>query len=134
MKVAAESVRIGGELVFLERQIGEARQAVAQNTQPPRHEWPYQVEARHTAMLAMYARTLLREWLEGKPPEISTWVACSPDEPLTVRRIKVVAAVQHFMARWADDKAAGKPLPPVHDAAKFGDMIMDELDKQQQGR
>jgi hypothetical protein len=128
MKIAAESLHLAGELEFLERQVKAARTAVSQGVPPPRYEQPYQVDGRHAAQLQSYARALFREWLEGKSQPLSTWYP-DPDEPLTKRRIQVIAAVQQQIARWETDKAAGRLLPPVHDAPKFGDMIMDGLNQ-----
>src|SRR5207248_11136004 len=112
----------------LERDVFTSRAAVSAGQEPRLAglEHPYRIEERHRAHLAMYARALLREWLEDKPPTISTWVS-DADEPLCQRRIKVIEAVQAQIATWEADKAAGRLRPPAHDAPKYGDMIVDRV-------
>jgi hypothetical protein len=128
-KASGESPRLGSDLERLERDVRVARAAVAAGQEPIKTtagEHPHRLEERHRALLQSYARAVLREALEGKPPTISTWVS-DEREPLCIRRLQVIEAVQKQIAQWEADKAAGRLLPPVHDAPKYGDQIVDNL-------
>jgi hypothetical protein len=123
-KSTDESPRLATELDRLERDIKISRAAVSAGQEPVqlRLEHPYRIEERHRALLQSYARAVLRERLEGKTPEPATWVS-DEREPLCIRRLAVVKALQQVLATWE----SGVLLPPVSDAAKIGDVIVDAL-------
>ena len=78
------------------------------------------IEDEHGHLLGELVKQLVRARLSGRPLES---VERGGADPLAQRRQKVHGRMLHQFTVWDADHAAGRPLPPHHDAMKYAEPI-----------
>src|SRR5437588_8295784 len=84
------------------------------------------VEQQHGALLFEWAKAAVRARLEGRGTTEALRAGAGPSwEPLATRRARVQGAVRQQCAVWAADTAAGRALPPAHDAVTVATALFE---------
>jgi hypothetical protein len=81
------------------------------------------IEEEHAALLAELFKQLVRARLSGRALEA---VERGGADILAQRRNRLHGRLLQQFELWARDEAAGRPLPPAHDAMKHAETIIQE--------